>query len=107
MGNDVENTDQLGSINRKVVADGERLPAVRLKDGSRVQTGTVATMLHNISLYNAGERGGIEQELESAVPTLVKVGLFDLFPPDEWIDGSNPGRQFVGKRAKAYLAGRH
>lgn len=103
MNKDIENIDQLGSINRKIVADGESLPAVQLRDGSRVQTGTVATMLHNIALYNSGERGNIEQELESAIPTLVKVGLFDLFSPDEWASGSNPGRKFVGECAKEYL----
>lgn len=102
----VENTDQLASINRKIVSDGQVLPAVELRDGSRVQTGTVAAMLHNIELYNAGERGQVERELALAVPTLVKVGLFDLFAPDEWVRGGNPGRRFVGERAREYLAGR-
>ncbi|KDM90543.1 hypothetical protein [Photobacterium galatheae] len=99
----LENTEQLGSINRKVVAEGENLPAVKLKDGSTVQTGTVATMLHNIELYNAGQRGEVEQELALAIPTLVKVGLFDLFGPDEWMAGNNPGRCFVGQQAKQYF----
>lgn len=102
---DIENTDKLGTINRKVIADGEAFPAVKLKDGSRVRTGTVAAMLQNVALYDAGERGEIERELESAIPTLVKVGLFDLFSPGEWISGSSPGRRFVGERAKAYLSG--
>lgn len=48
-----------------------------------MQTGTVATMLHNIQLYNSGERGAIEDELILAIPTLFKVGLFDLFPINE------------------------
>ncbi|WP_144408993.1 DUF7709 family protein [Photobacterium halotolerans] len=100
----LDNTEQLGAINQKVVADGENLPAVTLKDGSKVQTGTVATMLHNIALYNAGQRGMIEKELELAIPTLVKIGLFDLFSPDEWVNGANPGRRFVGLAAKQYLA---
>lgn len=104
MDKNVENTDQLAAINHKILSDGQVLPAVELKDGSRVQTGTVATMLHNVNLYNAGERGQVEQELELAIPTLVKVGLFDLFAPDEWINGPNPGRRFVGERAKEYLA---
>lgn len=104
MDKNVENADQLAAINHKILSDGQVLPAVELKDGSRVQTGTVATMLHNVNLYNAGERGQVEQELELAIPTLVKVGLFDLFAPDEWINGSNPGRRFVGERAKEYLA---
>jgi len=98
-----ENTAQLGAINQKILAAGESLPAVCLKDGSTVQTGTVATMLHNVALYNAGARGEVERELELAVPTLIKVGLFALFPPQEWIDGSNPGRRFVGEKAREML----
>ena len=58
--------DQLSVINQKVVGEGEVLPQVVLKDGSQVQTGTVATMLHNIELYNAGQRGQIEEELKAA-----------------------------------------
>lgn len=100
----VEHTEQLAAVNQKVVSGGEVLPSVHLKDGSKVQTGTVATMLYNINLYNAGERGQVEKELELAVPTLVKVGLFDLFPIEDWIAGNNPGRRFVGECAKAYLA---
>ncbi|PSJ22222.1 hypothetical protein CVH10_09135 [Halomonas sp. ND22Bw] len=99
-----ENTEHLGAVNKKIVASGEEPPAVTLKDGSRVQTGTVATMLRNVALYNGGERGEVEKELEAAVPTLVKVGLFDLFSLDEWIGGSNPGRSFVGRCAQKYLA---
>lgn len=99
-----ENTEQLGSINKKVVADGEDLPVVRLKDGSQVQTGTVATMLHNVFLYNSGERGEVEEQLKASIPTLVKVGLFELFSAEEWINGSNPGRSFVGLHAKEFFA---
>ncbi len=98
-----ENTEQLGSINKKIVAEGEELPVVTLKDGSKVQTGTVATMLRNVALYNAGERGEVEEQLKIAVPTLIKVGLFELFSVDEWINGQNPGRSFVGLYAKEYL----
>ncbi|MGN5725633.1 hypothetical protein ACNQO9_17135 [Acinetobacter calcoaceticus] len=99
----VAGLDQLSVINQKVVGEGEVLPQVVLKDGSQVQTGTVATMLHNIELYNAGQRGQIEEELKIAIPTLVKVGLFDLFQVDEWIKGTNEGRTFVGMHAKTYL----
>ncbi|WP_298775489.1 hypothetical protein [uncultured Shewanella sp.] len=98
-----ENTQQLGLINKKIVAEGEELPAVRLTDGTKVQTGTVATMLHNITLYNLGERGEVEEQLKAAIPTLIKVGLFDLFCVDEWIIGANPGRTFVGRYAKVLL----
>lgn len=96
----INGTDELSEINQKVVQEGEILPQVRLRDGSRVQTGTVATMLHNIHLYNMGVRGDVEDELALAIPTLVKVGLFDLFSVDEWI---NAGRKFVGEKAKAFL----
>ncbi len=102
----VNGTHELSEINQKVVQEGEVLPQVRLKDGSQVQTGTVATMLHNINLYNAGIRGEVEAELECAIPTLVKVGLFDLFSVDEWIKGDNAGRRFVGEKAKEFLANR-
>jgi hypothetical protein len=88
----------------KIFAEGESLPLVQLKDGSKVQTGTVATMLRNIALYNAGERGDVERELEAAIPTVAKVGLFDLFPPEEWIAGSNAGRRLVGMLAARHLA---
>ncbi|GAA5018015.1 hypothetical protein GCM10023206_31230 [Acinetobacter puyangensis] len=108
----ISGSDQLSQINHKVVEDGEVLPQVTLKDGSRVQTGTVATMLHNIALYNryehdAAQRSAVEQELKVAVPTLVKIGLFDLFDVDEWIQGENAGRTFVGVQAKAYLKNLH
>ena len=97
-------TKELAEINQKVVQDGEVLPQVKLKDGSRVQTGTIATMLHNINLYNAGVRGAVEEELILAIPTLFKVGMFDLFSADEWINGTNAGRRFVGEQAKQFLA---
>ncbi|MGP5417530.1 DUF7709 family protein [Psychrobacter faecalis] len=99
----VEGTEQLANINQKVIDKGQTLPSVKLKDGSTVQTGTVATMLHNIQLYNSGEHEQVENELILAIPTLFKVGLFDLFSIDEWINGTNPGRRFVGEQAKIYL----
>lgn len=99
-----QHTDTLGSINRQIVADGEDLPAVQLRDGSRVQTGTVAAMLQNVERYNRGERGEVEIALSVAVPTLIKVGLFELFSPQEWMAGDNPGRRFVGEQALAWLA---
>lgn len=96
--NPLHNND-LKQINKKILADGEVLPVARLKDGTAVQTGTVATMLHNIKLYDQGVRGEIERELELAIPTLFKVGLFDLFSPEEWARGTSPGRRFVGEKA--------
>ncbi len=102
----VENTEQLADINQRILAPGESLPAVKLQDGSTVQTGTVAMMLHNVAAYNRGERGAVERELELSIPTLIKVGLLDLFSPQEWMDGNNPGRRFVGIKAQEYLARR-
>ena len=99
----ITGSTELSEINQKVVQDGEILPQVKLKDGSRVQTGTVATMLHNINLYNTGVRGEVEDELILAIPTLFIVGMFELFSVDEWIQGDNLGRRFVGEKAKAFL----
>lgn len=96
--------ENLKYINQKILAQGESLPTVILKDGSPVQTGTVATMLHNIRLYDEGSRGSVERELELAIPTLIKVGLFDLFTPEEWIQGSSPGRRFVGQLASSIIS---
>ena len=76
---------------------------MRLKDGTPVQTGTVAAMLQGVARYNAGERGQVERELEAAVPTLIKVGLFELFAPSEWVAGDNPGRRLVGQMAQRLL----
>lgn len=98
----LEGTEQLTNVNQKVVEQGEVLPMVKLKDGTQVQTGTVATMLYNIQLYNEGARGEVEQELILAIPTLFKVGLFDLFSINEWVQGDNAGRKFVGEHAKQY-----
>ena len=39
-----QNSNALSSINQKIIQAGEVLPVVKLKDGSAVQTGTVATM---------------------------------------------------------------
>lgn len=43
---------------------------------------------------------GLENSLTVPIPTLAKVGLLDLFPPDEWIAGTSAGRKFVGMKAK-------
>jgi hypothetical protein len=100
----ISHTEALAAANHRIVADGETLPQVTLRNGARVQTGTVAAMLVNITRYNSGERGAVETELELAIPTLFQVGLFDLFPAREWILGDNPGRRFVGAKALDYLA---
>ncbi len=99
-----EHSEALATINEKILAPGESLPSVQLMDGSRVQTGTVATMLHNVARYDAGERGDVERELEMSIPTLFRVGLFELFKPEEWIREGGPGRRFLGEAALAYQA---
>lgn len=93
--------ESLAIINQKILAEGEVLPEVSLRDGTKVQTGTFATLLHNIELYNQGQRGAIENEMRLAVETLARIGLFNLFTPDEWMNTNNEGRHFVGGLAKA------
>ena len=43
----------LASVNNKIGGDGESFPEIALTDGSKVQTGTVGALLHNIRLYDA------------------------------------------------------
>jgi hypothetical protein len=66
---------ELSRVNQKITDGAADLPAVTLKDGSRVQTGTVATMLYNIALYNAGERGAVEARAEDGDPHAVQGGV--------------------------------
>lgn len=50
--------DSLGDVNNRLVAHGESFPVVTLKDGSKVQTGTIGALVQNIKLYDriaAGE----------------------------------------------------
>lgn len=72
-------------------------------------------MLQNIKSYNALDSNASQEEKETledafraAMPLLVKVGFFDLFEPEEWVNGSgaakSPGRQFVGKLAIEHFA---
>ena len=98
----------LATVNQKILAEGETLPSVTLRDGRQVQTGTFATLLHNIDIYNNADtheidRKNIEQEMMLAVETLMKIGLFTLFSPDEWMATNNKGRYFVGTVAKKML----
>ena len=96
-------TNKLAAINERTLAQGEHFPEVELADGTKVRTGTVAGVITNIDRYNRGERGEIEQELALAIPTLLKAGLFDVFPPEDWITGNNEGRAFVGRQARTYI----
>jgi hypothetical protein len=42
----------------------------------------------------------LEPMMELATPVLLKVGMLDLFPVDEWIASKSQGRQFMGKKLK-------
>lgn len=80
-------------------------PIVTLPDGRKVPTGTVGALLVNIRAYDEGNderRTEVKPAIQSAIPTLIKVGLFDLFTPDEWTSESSPGRSLVGKLARDY-----
>jgi hypothetical protein len=66
----------------------------------------VRALLINIKAYNeAHGRGDVDkmaklrEAMRSSLPLLKKVGMFDLFTPDEWINGDNEGRKLVGKLA--------
>ncbi|PYH92072.1 hypothetical protein BO71DRAFT_432238 [Aspergillus ellipticus CBS 707.79] len=82
---------------------GTKMPEVTLPDGSKVQTGTVGALLINIRAYNKAYAAGdyaqmdtLQVALAAAVPLLKKVGMSELFRPEEWIQGDNKGRSLVG-----------
>ncbi|KAI0970131.1 hypothetical protein F4678DRAFT_148194 [Xylaria arbuscula] len=90
---------------------GAKFPEVTLPDGSKVQTGTVGALLVNIRAYNEAHAAGdtaktkaLEASFEAALPLLDKVGLFDLFTPNEWIQGNNQGRMAVGQLYQEFKA---
>ncbi|KAK9802258.1 hypothetical protein SCARD494_00191 [Seiridium cardinale] len=85
---------------------GAKMPEITLADGTVVQTGTVGALLINIKSYNEAHAAGdqnkmvkMEDAIRSSLPLLKKVGMFDLFAPEEWIQGNNEGRRLVGKFA--------
>lgn len=95
--------NDLQSINNKTLGtNANAFPIVTLPNGQKVPTGTVGALLVNIQTYDASEesqRKQIEPALRAAIPILQKVGMFDLFRPEEWVEGGSPGRAFVGKVA--------
>lgn len=95
--------NDLQSINNKTLGtNANAFPIVTLPNGQKVPTGTVGALLVNIQNYDASEesqRKQIEPALRAAIPILQKVGMFDLFRPEEWVEGGSPGRAFVGKVA--------
>lgn len=97
---------------------GAEMPEITLANGQKVQTGTVGALLRNIFAYDElirlldstteaqknqlnAEVAKYELMLKTPLPLLQKVGLFDLFSPEEWVNGGTPGRKFVGRCALA------
>lgn len=97
MDENLANIDELSRINEQIL----RQPTTPAKESK--PSGTLATLLHNIDLYNLTKSEKVETEFRAAIPALVKMGLFSLFPPEEWMQGNNPGRKFVGQAALEYL----
>ncbi|KAI1379615.1 hypothetical protein F4677DRAFT_442590 [Hypoxylon crocopeplum] len=99
---DTGSGSKLAALNSSTL--GVKMPEITLPDGSKVQTGTVGALLVNIRTYNEAHRTGdndkmaqLAESMRATLPLLDKVGLFDLFGPEEWIRGDNEGRKAVGK----------
>ncbi|KAF3401582.1 hypothetical protein F1880_010038 [Penicillium rolfsii] len=99
--------ESLQEINNKTLGTtAATFPIVTLPDGRQVPTGTVGALLVNIKSYDEGSeerRAELEMAIQSAIPTLVQVGMFDLFAPDEWKSERSAGRTLVGKLARDFL----
>ena len=96
----------LADVNARTL--GTDFPEVTLPSGAKIQTGSAAAMLQNIRTYDGLKlKGGsaedekqLEEAIKAALPALQKVGMFDLFRPEEWMAGSSEGRKLVGRLAK-------
>jgi hypothetical protein len=99
----------LRSVNEKTLiggCDGTTFQVVTSANGDKIPTGTVGAMLVNIKLYDDAFKiddklamAELESRLNAAVPVLKKVGMFDLFKPEEWTRGESEGRKLVGTLA--------
>lgn len=81
--------------NKTLGTNAGTFPIITLPDGRKVATGTVGTLLVNVKAYDEGDeerRAELEPAIKSAIPTLVKAGMFDLFTPQEWTSESSLGR---------------
>ncbi|KAF2809364.1 uncharacterized protein BDZ99DRAFT_571203 [Mytilinidion resinicola] len=85
----------LASSNSKTL--GASFPVITLPSGIKVPTGTVDS---NKTKEDEEELKGLAEQMKAALPVLKKVGMFDLFTPDEWVQGKSPGRKLVGEEAK-------
>ncbi|KAI1386748.1 uncharacterized protein F4822DRAFT_325545 [Hypoxylon trugodes] len=104
---DADQGSKLAALNSATI--GVEMPQITLPDGSKVQTGTVGALLINIRAYNEAHKAGdtamtaaLEEAMRATLPLLDKVGMFDLFRPEEWISGDNEGRKVVGKSYLQY-----
>lgn len=64
-------------------------------------------LIVNIKAYNKAHAAGneIEEErlaaaIKLSIPLLRKAGMFDIFPPEDWLRGDSEGRKLVGKYAQ-------
>ncbi|KAI1804196.1 hypothetical protein F4811DRAFT_553029 [Daldinia bambusicola] len=94
--------NKLAALNSATL--GAEMPQITLPDGSKVQTGTMGALLTNIRAYNEAHKEGdkdrqarLEESMRATLPLLDKVGMFELFPAEEWISGHNEGRKLVGR----------
>lgn len=100
--------ESLQAINNKTLGTSAgSFPVVELPSGETVPTGTVGALLVNIRAYDAaaatgdaGAQDALGAAIRAAVPVLHKVGMFDLFGPDEWASEKSRGRSLVGEIAK-------
>lgn len=101
-------TEQLQATNNKTLGTAAgAFPIITLPDGRKVPTGTVGALLVNIKTYDesdGAQRAAIKESMRSAIPTLFKVGMFDIFPPEDWVTSRSPGRSIIKELAEEYLA---
>ncbi|KHN97430.1 uncharacterized protein MAM_04445 [Metarhizium album ARSEF 1941] len=97
-------THSLQDINNQTLGTpAKSFPIVTMPNGEKLPTGTVGALLVHIKAYDAGDeqqRKALEPAIKAAIPVLRKVGIFDIFPEDDWIKGSSEGRALVGNLAK-------
>ncbi|KAJ3474408.1 hypothetical protein NLG97_g9861 [Lecanicillium saksenae] len=100
--------DGLQAINNKTLGTAAgSFPVVTLPNGEKIPTGTVGALLVNIKAYDAATAAGdlatqdaLAAAIRAAVPVLQKVGMFELFSPDEWASDNSRGRSLVGEIAE-------
>ncbi|KAI2783335.1 hypothetical protein F4815DRAFT_348087 [Daldinia loculata] len=98
----VDRDNKLAALNSAAL--GAEMPQITLPDGRKVQTGTMGALLINVRAYNEAhkvedkdKKAQLEESMRATLPLLDKVGMFDLFPAEEWISGDNEGRKVVGQ----------